>query len=56
MRSIEQRFWRGFFLVLTAVLFPFMVALSILAVLFTWGAYKLWKFIRRLAEAGGYSR
>lgn len=53
MNTFERKLWRGFFLVATAILFPFSVALSIVAVLFTWGAVKLWRLVSRLARFGG---
>lgn len=56
MGSIERKLWRGFFLTATAILFPFSVALSILAVMFTWGAYKLWKLVTFVANAAGWPK
>lgn len=54
MAKFERQFWRGFFTVAAAVLFPFSMALSLVAVLFTWGAYRLWKLVSRLATFGGW--
>ena len=56
MNGLERRFWRSFFTVMAAVLFPFSVALSLIAVLFTWGAYRLWKLVSRLATFGGWKQ